>query len=457
MADKKLNLSRRNVLAGLGTIGLASAGAGIGTTAYFNDTESFTDNTLTAGSLDLAVQATVYEYQAEANGGGETFGPVVINGENGVSQQLTDVKPGDYSYGTFCFSLVDNPGYIWAGGELTANDENTVNEPEADADPNNTTESSSPIDGEGELADAIEAVLYCVDDGYVPGDQGRPSENESIPVAGDAELVFEGSLREVLAALQAGIPLDNDSSTADREPFPGTPEQDFSGKCLAFAWELPTEVGNEVQTDSVEFDLTFYAVQSRHNDGTANPFVDDSFVSGQYDADSNYAADESGHLTLDVAYGTSQTLFKITDVADSFDYMNNILAVDSDDDGTADWQVIWQPGHSQLPSGTDTGYSEVITSGGNPVWEKDQTGMFQNPSDVSNPILFASHSGNVLWVAVDNSAMPNPGDNYRVQVDAFNYPDSRAVINADDPATNPIYPGTNSTGSGNYIVTTYSP
>ncbi|MBX0324335.1 SipW-dependent-type signal peptide-containing protein [Halomicroarcula sp. F13] len=52
MTDK-FELSRRKVLGGLGTIGVASAGAGLGTTAFFSDTESFDGNKLTAGSLDL--------------------------------------------------------------------------------------------------------------------------------------------------------------------------------------------------------------------------------------------------------------------------------------------------------------------------------------------------------------------------------------------------------------------
>lgn len=56
MSDrKKLELSRRKVLGGLGTIGIASAGAGLGTSAYFSDEETFKNNTLTAGSLDLKV------------------------------------------------------------------------------------------------------------------------------------------------------------------------------------------------------------------------------------------------------------------------------------------------------------------------------------------------------------------------------------------------------------------
>jgi len=52
-SDNKLELSRRKILAGMGAVGAAGAGAGIGTSALFNDTESFEDNQLTAGSLDL--------------------------------------------------------------------------------------------------------------------------------------------------------------------------------------------------------------------------------------------------------------------------------------------------------------------------------------------------------------------------------------------------------------------
>jgi len=39
-------------------------------------------------------------------------------------------------------------------------------------------------------------------------------------------------------------------------------------------------VGNEIQTDSVAFDFEFYAVQSRHNDGSANPCITSREVEG---------------------------------------------------------------------------------------------------------------------------------------------------------------------------------
>jgi predicted ribosomally synthesized peptide with SipW-like signal peptide len=55
MSDQPIELTRRKALAALGTVGVASAGAGLGTTAYFSDSEDFEGNSLTAGSLDLKV------------------------------------------------------------------------------------------------------------------------------------------------------------------------------------------------------------------------------------------------------------------------------------------------------------------------------------------------------------------------------------------------------------------
>jgi predicted ribosomally synthesized peptide with SipW-like signal peptide len=45
-------ISHRSVLAGLGTIGIASAGAGLGTTAFFGDEEQVSAS-LQAGKMDL--------------------------------------------------------------------------------------------------------------------------------------------------------------------------------------------------------------------------------------------------------------------------------------------------------------------------------------------------------------------------------------------------------------------
>jgi predicted ribosomally synthesized peptide with SipW-like signal peptide len=48
-------LTRRKLLGGLGTVGVAAGLTGAGTTAYFSDEETFEDNQLVAGELDLKV------------------------------------------------------------------------------------------------------------------------------------------------------------------------------------------------------------------------------------------------------------------------------------------------------------------------------------------------------------------------------------------------------------------
>ena len=266
-------LSRRRVLAGLGAVGLTSAGAGLGTSAYFSDQERLENNTLTAGALDLFVhvdyaedQGSYAQYSTEPG----TFvdGSVVgiegqeIEGEP-LSIQVSDLKPGDSGEGEFCFSIVDNPAYVWMCGELTANDERGQTEPETDDD----STGGDPGEGMGELADAMDVVVsYCTADGEV-GDR-----------------ILSGSLREVLLALRAGVPLSGDgdasAALADRPAFEGVTEPFVDGEpntaeqCVCFEWVVPTSVGNEIQTDSITFDFEFYAVQSRHNDGTHNPCVE---------------------------------------------------------------------------------------------------------------------------------------------------------------------------------------
>jgi hypothetical protein len=69
------NISRRKVLAGLGTIGIASAGAGLGTTAYFRDEESVAAE-LEAGRLDVKL-----DYRATYNAWlGESATDAIVDG-----------------------------------------------------------------------------------------------------------------------------------------------------------------------------------------------------------------------------------------------------------------------------------------------------------------------------------------------------------------------------------------
>jgi Ca-activated chloride channel family protein len=468
------SLSRRRVLAGLGGIGIASAGAGLGTSAFFSDEESFTNNSLTAGTLDLKldykstyfggpgrlddVQAMGYPDAEELLVDDESTGryllaqapspadmqawedlvqgedfdfcspeadEFLVNGDGIPVFTLEDVKPGDSGEVTISIHICDNPGYLRMVGELTGTAENGQNDPELDAEGEDT-------DGIGELADTIEVCVWYdedCDNVYEPTGTGEQNElevalvsdvsgsmsgsaitslktaatsfvdNLSSPdeaaaisfnssAATDQELttdyqavkdainlytagggtsiaagidegtdellngtnatpgaskvmillsdgnsnasaattaadaaknagiriftialgsantsllqslasspddafvapdpadldtvyaeiaqivlageqkIFEGTMTELYAAIGDGLVLDGNRQEEGVQPYPGATTQ-----CIGFEWELPFETGNEVQSDSVSFDVGFEVEQSRHND---DPFA----------------------------------------------------------------------------------------------------------------------------------------------------------------------------------------
>jgi len=260
MSDSgKINLTRRKILASMGAVGAAGAGAGLGTSALFSDEEGFENNTLTAGKLDLKMDweehysyPQIYDLGDPAtalNDSDETveldvtrsdpgaenyvglpdpdnpvvwansnddplgdgrssleiyFGNTIIeafpdeastdprgtftfideegdprvrnacetleslpsaletyNDETNPARtrnddtyadeeskpllNLTDVKPGDYGEFTFSAHLCDNDGYLWLqmpGG--LDNDENSVTEPEAEAENESSEDLANP-------------------------------------------------------------------------------------------------------------------------------------------------------------------------------------------------------------------------------------------------------------------------------------------------------------------------
>jgi len=177
--DDNFRLSRRQALTALGTVGVASAGAGLGTSAYFSDTESFDGNSMVAGELDLKVdwqqtyegpigEVPVNAYPDHDGDGWQSLdeeteydpgSPLTLscvdlesgddlpddvftapnrtsaNGgaidEQGSLVSLGDVKPGDSGEVTFSLHLCDNPGYVWMNGTVVENVDNGKSEPEA--------------------------------------------------------------------------------------------------------------------------------------------------------------------------------------------------------------------------------------------------------------------------------------------------------------------------------------
>jgi predicted ribosomally synthesized peptide with SipW-like signal peptide len=190
---------------------------------------------------------------------------------------LEDVKPGDFGEVTLSLHLFDNPGYIWLTGELVEAAENDHTEPEA-KDPQETglpdEGSANPITAQVELLDEIQVGIWHDDGNNLFTDQevvvhrkplGGPDDEENISLSREQALITQGTLREVLVELSSGVgvPLDADPTTSERDCFPNS-----TTRYLGFAWWLPVDHANEIQTDSVTFDLGFYTEQCRHNDGS---------------------------------------------------------------------------------------------------------------------------------------------------------------------------------------------
>lgn len=136
---------------------------------------------------------------------------------------------------------------------------------------------TTPSPGEAELVDAVQARAW-----YDGGGGDGPSGDVGDDINQDDEQVFlEGTLREVLSELSSGsgVPLDGDESVATDFDETSDPSDDSARDCytaaddvhyIGFEWWVPRDVGNEIQSDSVTFDLGFYAEQCRNNDGIAD-------------------------------------------------------------------------------------------------------------------------------------------------------------------------------------------
>jgi len=259
MTDKNLKLTRRKILGSVGAVGLAGAAAGYGTTAFFSDEETFASNSLTAGSLDLTVTGSVAGISDEWIESDEvTFEGWEATADGAVETgvQIGDMKPGDWLI--LCYDIVveTNPACLSLTAANTATDENSVNEPEASAEnalsdvldnPNTTvTDEIGDPDGEGELAQAIDVTVY-----------GGYDENADL---GDGEDERDALTNELLG----GVSLADVWGTFGGDG--GAIGADVSELSFCLLLELPADVGNEVQTDSVAWDFVFDAVQSRHNE-----------------------------------------------------------------------------------------------------------------------------------------------------------------------------------------------
>lgn len=245
MSDDKFELSRRNALIGLGTVGVASAGAGVGTSAFFSDAEEITGNSIQAGEFGLTVTPSIETVDQDGLGPDEDDFDTNKNGD-GVwftsPFQIGDAKPGD-EY-KFCYEVKvsDNPGLAKvAVSNLT--DETGDQNSESNVTAGDLYNVSSG--GLSTLGQKANATLTLED-----------SSGTTHTLADDSLSVVLNTLTGNGYVIPSKVNTDGEGTVCHAADTPVT-------VCLTVT--IPDTVGNEIQGAMTSFDLTVYAEQCRHN------------------------------------------------------------------------------------------------------------------------------------------------------------------------------------------------
>jgi len=322
--DATVQVSRRQALAALSTIGIASAGAGVGTTAFLNDEEGFEDNTIQAGTLNLVAEVDlVYSNRdgidvEKPNDANEADPYDELEVDGSVSKAAVDVDnvlPGDEYIIRTDLTIEGNPGRLLFDANEQADVGGATVEPEPSDGIDNSTADG---DAKGDLDDAAAVRFYnggndaqSLDNQlYTVGDQSGDEVSDPSDLGQDTDGDTTAEIYE-LEATQATTdnsdlsttPQTNDptfDSVANDNLNPdgtyGDPRHgsspNLSGLVVhegsttpgaktapqalptaTYRWfwyvRVPTTVGNAVQADRFRFEIEGVTEQARDN---ATPF-----------------------------------------------------------------------------------------------------------------------------------------------------------------------------------------
>jgi predicted ribosomally synthesized peptide with SipW-like signal peptide len=437
MTDEKFNLSRRKTLAALGTIGVASAGAGLGTSAYFSDQETFENNQLTAGTLDMKVAATEYYSdwspdEAEFAGMADDKASTDIRLPPGDDQDdaqaialdLDDDYEGDGDVYAAFFDAISSDadgtpynrvnGGVSAAAEGLCGTDSDADGPViidiADVKPGDfggtqfafelcdnpgyvwltgglrDASENGVTEPEADDPDEQEGVVELLDEIQVAYGVGPINDGNSAFADTDAgfQPTNQQSLREFLAtvdgeglALDGNIDAEEGGGTGDQGCFSGSPADGSTVHEVSVVWWLPINHGNQVQSDSATFDLGFYTEQCRHNDGET---ALDAYYPFEGTANDVSGNDYDGTLNGGVSFTSGQV-----GQAASFDGEDTRVTVAADNE-TLDAQTDISVSVWVYPTAHDSSaYNGIV-------------GSHQNSGPYSGWAIAENRSGNLgLW------------------------------------------------------------
>lgn len=246
-----------------------------GTGAFFSDTETSTANTFAAGAIDLKIDNTSY-YNGVFNQD-TSWELVDLTVEKFFN--FLDLKPGDFGEDTISIHVDTNDSFICAEVTLTSNDDNGLTEPESLVDQTGGV-------GEGELAQNVHFIWWADDgDNVFENDENIISQGPigDLPLNQSVEIALADSETNIWEEAPGPIPGDETVYVGkawcfgnmtlapiaqDNNGQLGTPGQlDSNGPDIrgeGFVCD-GSSFGNGTQTDSLTADVTFSAVQARHN------------------------------------------------------------------------------------------------------------------------------------------------------------------------------------------------
>jgi predicted ribosomally synthesized peptide with SipW-like signal peptide len=110
----------RKILFSLLTIGIVGAVGIAATQAFFRDQEISSNNTFTAGTIDLEIksQCTYNGVESSECGDWETYNDLTTNDK---FFNFTDLKPGDWGENTISLVIEDNPAWMCANIDINQN------------------------------------------------------------------------------------------------------------------------------------------------------------------------------------------------------------------------------------------------------------------------------------------------------------------------------------------------
>lgn len=225
----------RKILVSLSIIAAVAVIVVGATAAYFNDTETSSGNTFTAGTLNLQVgndDPTTWSYSAG------------------------DIKPGDEDKE---FVTIKNTGstdgYLHITFANLINDEMGCTEPEGQPEGTDIT-CDNPGEEQGELAENLDILIYLDE-----------NEDEDFDLGTDT-LIYQGKAKGILQGDLFNYPL----------PAGTIKEDEF-----VLEIKLDSSVGNIVQSDSTGFDIVFELTQNKKEDVVGDWHFDENAGATAYD------------------------------------------------------------------------------------------------------------------------------------------------------------------------------